>query len=88
MFAVAISLIIAAVSVLCSIIGACLPFVFSAMTMNAVGCAAQSVVVEVRRQFREISGIMEGHADPDYARCVDLCSRVSLKKMAAPTLPA
>lgn len=65
-------------------VGACLPFVFSAMTMNAVGRAAQSVVVEVRRQFREISGIMEGHTDPDYARCVDLCSRASLKEMVAP----
>ena len=69
-------------------VGACLPFVFSAMTMNAVGRAAQSVVVEVRRQFREISGIIEGHADPDYARCVDLCSRASLKEMVAPTLLA
>ena len=69
-------------------VGACLPFVFSAMTMNAVGRAAQSVVVEVRRQFREIAGIMEGHADPDYARCVDLCSRASLKEMVAPTLLA
>ena len=69
-------------------VGACLPFVFSAMTMNAVGRAAQSVVVEVRRQFREIAGIMEGHADPDYARCVDLCSHASLKEMVAPTLLA
>ena len=69
-------------------VGACLPFVFSAMTMNAVGRAAQSVVVEVRRQFREISGIIEGHADPDYARCVDHCSRASLKEMVAPTLLA
>ena len=69
-------------------VGACLPFVFSAMTMNAVGRAAQSVVVEVRRQFREISGIMEGHTDPDYARCVDLCSRASLEEMVAPTLLA
>ena len=69
-------------------VGACLPFVFSAMTMIAVGRAAQSVVVEVRRQFREISGIMEGHTDPDYARCVDLCSRASLKEMVAPTLLA
>ena len=69
-------------------VGACLPFVFSAMTMNAVGRAAQSVVVEVRRQFREIAGIMEGHTDPDYARCVDLCSRASLKEMVAPTLLA
>ena len=69
-------------------VGACLPFVFSAMTMNAVGRAAQSVVVEVRRQFREIAGIMEGKTDPDYARCVDLCSRASLKEMVAPTLLA
>ena len=69
-------------------VGACLPFVFSAMTMNAVGRAAQSVVVEVRRQFREIVGIMEGKTDPDYARCVDLCSRASLKEMVAPTLLA
>ena len=69
-------------------VGACLPFVFSAMTMNAVGRAAQSIVVEVRRQFREITGLMEGKADPDYAKCVDLCSRASLKEMVVPTLLA
>jgi K(+)-stimulated pyrophosphate-energized sodium pump len=69
-------------------IGACLPFVFSALTMNAVGRAAQSIVVEVRRQFREITGLMEGKADPDYARCVDLCSKASLKEMIVPTLLA
>ena len=60
-------------------IGACLPFVFAALTMNSVGRAAQSVVLEVRRQFREITGLMEGKADPDYARCVDLCTKASLK---------
>ena len=69
-------------------IGACLPFVFAALTMNSVGRAAQSVVLEVRRQFREITGLMDGKADPDYARCVDLCSRASLKEMVAPTLLA
>ena len=69
-------------------IGACLPFVFSAMTMNAVGRAAQSIVMEVRRQFREITGLMEGKADPDYATCVDMCSRASLKEMVLPTLLA
>ena len=69
-------------------IGACLPFVFAALTMNSVGRAAQSVVKEVRRQFREIAGIMDGKADPDYARCVDLCTRSSLKEMILPTLVA
>ncbi len=67
-------------------VGACLPFVFAAMTMNAVGRAAQSVVKEVRRQFREIAGIMEGKADPDYASCVDLCTKSSLREMILPTL--
>ena len=69
-------------------IGACLPFVFAALTMNSVGRAAQSVVKEVRRQFREIAGIMEGKADPDYARCVDLCTRASLREMILPTVVA
>lgn len=69
-------------------IGACLPFVFAAVTMNAVGQAAQSIVIEVRRQFREIKGIMEGKADPDAAACVDMCVRASLKKMILPTLIA
>ena len=69
-------------------IGACLPFVFAALTMNSVGRAAQSVVMEVRRQFKEITGLMEGKADPDYARCVDLCTRASLKEMVLPTVIA
>lgn len=69
-------------------IGACLPFVFAAFTMESVGRAAQSVVVEVRRQFKEITGLMDGKADPDYARCVDLCTRASLKEMILPTIIA
>jgi len=69
-------------------VGVCLPFVFSALTMNAVGRAAQSIVMEVRRQFREITGLMEGKAEADYARCVDICSKASLKEMVIPTLLA
>ena len=69
-------------------IGACLPFVFAALTMNSVGRAAQSVVVEVRRQFREITGLLSGMAEPDYARCVDLCMKASLKEMVLPTVIA
>ena len=69
-------------------IGACLPFVFAALTMESVGKAAQSVVVEVRRQFKEIVGIMEGKADPDYAKCVDLCTKASLREMILPTIVA
>ena len=69
-------------------IGACLPFVFAALTMNSVGRAAQSVVLEVRRQFKEIAGLMDGKADPDYARCVDLCTKASLKEMVVPTVIA
>jgi K(+)-stimulated pyrophosphate-energized sodium pump len=67
-------------------IGACLPFVFAAFTMNSVGRAAQSIVVEVRRQFREITGLMEGKSDPDYVSCVDLCTKASLREMILPTL--
>ena len=65
-------------------IGAMLTFVFSAFTMSAVQTAAQSIVVEVRRQFREITGIMEGKADPDYAACVGLCTKGALQEMVAP----
>ena len=65
-------------------IGAMLPFLFSAFTMQAVGRAAQKIVVEVRRQFREITGLMEGKADADYETCVDICTRSSLKEMILP----
>ena len=56
--------------------------------MNSVGRAAQSVVKEVRRQFKEIKGLMEGKAEADYARCVDLCTKASLKEMVLPTIVA
>ena len=69
-------------------IGACLPFVFAALTMNSVGRAAQSVVKEVRRQFKEITGLMEGKAEADYASCVDLCTKASLREMILPTVVA
>ena len=69
-------------------IGAMLTFVFSAFTMSAVQTAAQSIVVEVRRQFKEIKGLMEGKAEADYAKCVDLCTRASLKEMVLPTVVA
>ena len=69
-------------------IGACMTFVFAALTMESVGRAAQSVVKEVRRQFKEITGLMSGEAEADYAKCVDLCTRSSLKEMVLPTVVA
>ena len=69
-------------------IGGCLPFVFAALTMDSVGKAAQSVVKEVRRQFKEIKGLMDGKAEPDYASCVDLCTKASLREMVMPTVIA
>lgn len=69
-------------------VGACLPFVFAAFTMESVGKAAQSIVVEVRRQFKEIKGLMEGEAEPDYASCVDLCTKASLHEMVLPSVVA
>ena len=69
-------------------VGAMLTFLFAALTMSGVQRAAQSIVVEVRRQFREISGIMEGKADPDYASCVDLCTKGALHEMVVPSLLA
>ena len=69
-------------------IGGMLPFLFAALTMDAVGKAAQSIVIEVRRQFKEIRGLMEGKAEPDYASCVDMCTKSAQKLMLAPALIA
>ena len=66
------------------IIGAGLPFIFSSMALKAVGIAAFGIVNEVRRQFREIPGLMEGTGEPDYARCVDISTQESLRQMIAP----
>lgn len=69
-------------------VGGMMPFLFAALTMDAVGKAAQSIVIEVRRQFREITGLMENKAEPDYKSCVDLCTRSAQKLMLAPALLA
>ncbi len=69
-------------------IGAMTPFLFSAMTMSAVGRAAQAMVEEVRRQFREIKGILTGQAEPDYQKCVAISTKGAQKEMVAPALLA
>ena len=68
--------------------GAMLPFLFSAFTMKAVGRAAMSIVNEVRRQFREIPGLMEGNSEPDYTECVDIATKGALKEMIVPGVMA
>jgi K(+)-stimulated pyrophosphate-energized sodium pump len=67
-------------------IGSMMVFVFCGLTMNAVGRAAQSMVEEVRRQFREIKGILTGEAKPDYARCVEISTRGAQREMMLPSL--
>ena len=69
-------------------IGSMMAFLFCGLTMNAVGRAAQKMVNEVRRQFREIKGIMEGKAEPDYARCVEISTRGAQREMIFPSLLA
>ena len=70
------------------ILGSLMPFLFAALTMQAVGRAAGAMVQEVRRQFREIAGLMEGTAEADYARAVDISTRGAMREMVIPGLIA
>jgi len=69
-------------------IGGILPFLIASITMTAVGDAAMDMIEEIRRQFREIEGLMEGNADPDHTKCVDIATQAALKKMILPGIIA
>ena len=69
-------------------LGTVMPYLFSSLTMSAVGRAGSKIVIEVRRQFKEIKGLMEGKAKPDYARCVDIVAEAALKEMRLPAVLA
>lgn len=69
-------------------VGGMLPFLFTSLTMSAVGRAAMSIVFEVRRQFKEIKGLINGEAEPDYAKCVGICTKAAQKEMILPALLA
>ncbi len=70
------------------LLGGMLPFLFSALTMNAVGRSANAMIEEVRRQFKEITGLMEGKAEPDSARCVEISTKSAIREMIVPGLIA
>ncbi|HYB79934.1 MAG TPA: sodium-translocating pyrophosphatase [Thermoplasmata archaeon] len=70
------------------VIGAALPFLFTSFLMNAVGVAAEKMVFEIRRQFREISGLLQGTARPDYGKCVDIVTLTALQQLAVPAIIA
>lgn len=68
------------------VVGALMPPIFCAMTMKSVGVTTAAIIDEVRRQWREIKGLMEGTAKPDYSKCVDICTKAALKEMLTPSL--